>query len=123
MRSKAGDRAGQGELPLEVAAAPRRTPSARRAADRPVRHRLEAAACGWPAGTELVAEPGRRPERGDAVLVREGGRTLVGTYRVRFGRPFLVADREAVWLGPAADVLGVVTVVAPPLLSPECGAR
>lgn len=85
-------------------------------------HRLDAPACGWPAGTELVATPRRRLARGDVVVAEELAdprRRLVGVHQVRFGRPFLLTDREAIWLGPGVAVLGVVTVVSPPLPETE----
>ena len=115
MSSTTGGEADQAALPFDVEPMPRRTPSARAVVGRPVLHRLRADACGWPAGTELLVTPRGRLRRGDIVVADEGERRLVGVYEVRFGRPFLVADEEALWLGAGISVLGVVTVVSPPL--------
>ncbi|SFC65863.1 hypothetical protein SAMN04487968_10968 [Nocardioides terrae] len=82
-------------------------------------HRLATAACGWPAGTELLVAPARRLQRGDVVVAEEGRRRLVGVYQVRFGRPFLLAAEGAVWLGAGVRVLGPVTVASPPLPDPD----
>lgn len=109
-------------LPLEL---PDPAPVARPARrERPApdrfRHRLDGdrlASRGLPAGTEVtVREGGRRPARGDLVLARAGDQAVVGVYDVRFGRPVLRWDRGGMWLGPAWDVVGVVTAAEPPLL-------
>lgn len=119
MSSRSRPDAGQAALPFEVETTARRTPAGRRVAERSVLHRLETGACGWPAGTELLVTPRRRLARGDLAVVEEGGRRLVGSYHVRFGRPFVIADREAIWVGPGVRVVGVVTVVSPPLPGPD----
>ncbi|MCL2541840.1 MAG: hypothetical protein FWE71_05170 [Nocardioidaceae bacterium] len=67
---------------------------------------------GWPEGTELVVEPGRRPAPGDVVVVREQGAERAGVFQHRFGRPVLVSDRGVGWIGPQIEVLGVATLVA-----------
>lgn len=66
---------------------------------------------GWPAGTEVLVDGGRRPVRGDVVVVRERGRVGVGVFDRRFGRSVLVSDAGVGWIGPATEVLGVATVV------------
>lgn len=124
MRSeRAGD--GQPCLPLDLppappAPAPVRRPRAARADDR-LHHRLSVdtlASRGLPAGTEVAVRPGgRRPLRGDLVLARSGEQAVVGVYDVRFGRPVLRWDRGGMWLGPAWDVVGVVTAAEPPLVA------
>jgi hypothetical protein len=105
----------QPTLPFDVAVEARRTPARAAGDTRSVRHRLQARAGGWPAGTELLLDPRRRLRRGDLAVVREGQRSVFGVYHVRFGRPFLLADREVIWIGPGVEVVGVVTVIAPPL--------
>ncbi|WP_157537717.1 hypothetical protein [Nocardioides sp. Root190] len=74
------------------------------------------AARGLPAGTEVTAtESGRRPVRGDVVLVRAGEQAVVGVFDLRFGRAVLRWDRGGMWLGPTTEVLGIVTAAEPPL--------
>lgn len=60
-------------------------------------------------------ESGRRPVRGDIVLVRSGEQLVVGLFDLRFGRAVLRWDRGGMWLGPATEVLGIVTAAEPPL--------
>lgn len=106
----------QAALPFEVAPTrPDRGPARAVPEERLLRHRLDAAACGWPVGTEVLVERGRRPRRGDVVLAREGGATFVGPFEMRFGRPFLRGSGRAIWLGPGVDLVGVVVAVDPSL--------
>jgi len=74
-----------------------------------------ARARGWPAGTEVLVDPTRRPARADVVVVREDGVLVAGLVDQQFGRPVLRNDLGVVWIGLGADVVGVVTVVAPAL--------
>jgi len=95
------------ERPVEL---PRRP----RAADAPVAVRLGdelAVARGWPAGTEVVIDPSRRPVRGDVVLFRERGVLAAAAVDRQFGRPVLRNDRGVSWIGLGADVVGVVILV------------
>jgi hypothetical protein len=66
---------------------------------------------GWPAGTEVLVDPDRRPQQGDVVVVREGGRVSAGVLERRFGRNVLRNDRGTAWVAPATEVVGVVTQV------------
>lgn len=114
---------GQDPLPFaapERSAADRPAPVRRRAAGRhdhdasPPSYRLGAELVvtrGWPAGTEVLVDPGLRPGRGDVVAVREQQRVRVGVFERRFGRSVLVTDQGVGWIGPAAEILGVVTMV------------
>ncbi|WP_141013002.1 hypothetical protein [Nocardioides sambongensis] len=132
MRSErsAGDEQGMLPFELEVpeAARPRR---AARAAPQdvvpvPLRHRMATdalASRGWPEGTELLVARGRRPRRGDVALVIDGGRRRVGVYGLELGRVALRSDHGSVWLGPSAEVLGVVVQVAAPLPEPPPSGR
>lgn len=86
--------------------------------DGPFRYRLrgdELASHGWPAGTELLIDRGRRPRRGQVTLVREGGRMKIGVFDVQLGRAALRSDQGSVWIGASAQVVGVATSVGPPL--------
>lgn len=125
MRSDRSADDGQDTLPFEVAAlevgeAADSRPARRVGrAEGPLRHRITSdalASRGLPAGTEVtVAESGRRPVRGDVVLVRSGEQLVVGLFDLRFGRAVLRWDRGGMWLGPTTEVLGIVTAAAPPL--------
>lgn len=125
MRSERSADDAQHTLPFDVPTLSSREPPsprpARRAgrADGPLRHRITTdalASRGLPAGTEVtVAESGRRPARGDVVLVRSGEQLVVGLFDLRFGRAVLRWDRGGMWLGPATEVLGIVTAAEPPL--------
>lgn len=125
MRSDRSADDGQDTLPFEVAAlevgeAVDSRPARRVGrAEGPLRHRITSdalASRGLPAGTEVtVAESGRRPVRGDVVLVRSGEQLVVGLFDLRFGRAVLRWDRGGMWLGPTTEVLGIVTAAAPPL--------
>ncbi len=66
---------------------------------------------GWPAGTELLVDVRRRPQRGDVALVREGGRLKIGVLERQLGRSALRTDHGTVWLGSTARFVGVVTLV------------
>jgi len=70
---------------------------------------------GWPSGTVLHWEPAARAGRGDLVVVRDGGRQLVGEFALELGRPALRTDTGSTWLAAGARVVGLVTVVEPPL--------
>lgn len=125
MRSDRSGEDGQDTLPFEVAAlevgeAADSRPARRVGrAEGPLRHRITSdalASRGLPTGTEVtVAESGRRPVRGDVVLVRSGEQLVVGLFDLRFGRAVLRWDRGGMWLGPTTEVLGIVTAAAPPL--------
>lgn len=76
---------------------------------------------GWPAGTELLVDPGRRPRRGQVALVSEGGRLKIGIFDLQLGRGVLRTDRGSVWLGASARFVGVVTLVGAPFEGmPDC---
>lgn len=110
---------GQDPLPFaapERSAIDRPVPVRRRAAleESPPAYRLGAelvATRGWPAGTEVLVDAALRPARGDVIAVREQQRVRVGVFERRFGRSVLVTDRGVGWIGPAAEILGVVTLV------------
>ncbi len=74
-----------------------------------------ARARGWPAGTEVLLDPARRPQWADVVVVRERGALVAGVVGRQFGRPVLRNDRGVIWIGLGAEVVGVVEVVAPVL--------
>ena len=125
MRSEHGSADLQERLPLELGST---TPAGERSAraSRPrrnaeaglLRYRLRSdalASRGWPAGTELLIAPGRRPRRGQVALVREGGRLKVGVFEVQLGRAALRSDRGSVWIGASAEYVGVVTLAGAPL--------
>ncbi|GAB2982622.1 hypothetical protein [Nocardioides montaniterrae] len=109
---------GQGELALGLAPAPR-APVRRRPTGPPTStFRIGGELSrtrGWPAGSEVRVEAGVRPARGDVLLVIEAGRRSAGVFERRFGREVLLSDRGVRWLGPAVEVIGVVTAVAAPL--------
>ncbi len=125
MRSERSADDGQPALPFDVptlpsGAAPSPKPARRPSRpDGPLRHRIGTdalASRGLPAGTEVtVVESGRRPVRGDVVLVRSEDQLVVGLFDLRFGRAVLRWDRGGMWLGPATEVLGIVTAAEPPL--------
>lgn len=136
MRSRRGVSEGQACLPFDLPPAPSGADpggEAHEAVRRPadpdrvrIRLRTDALASrGWPAGTELLVEPvGRRPQRGDLILAREGGRMRIGVLDLQLGRRVLRTDRGSVWLGASAEVVGVVTVAGAPLAGmPELPAR
>lgn len=82
-------------------------------------HRLGSdvlASRGWPRGTELLVERGRRPQRGEVALVVDGGRRVVGELGLELGRVALRTDRGWRWLGPQAEYLGVVVQADAPLI-------
>lgn len=112
---------GQASLPLDLSAAEEPPPAPRtpaRNGSRPtLHHRLTSDALvswGWPAGTELTLASIRTPRRDQVVLVREGAELRVGVFEVQLGRAALRNDHGCVWLGGAAEVLGVVTLASPP---------
>lgn len=128
MRSERSADDGQRALPFDVpvlptvesaAARPVRRAARAAQAEGPLRHRIATdalASRGLPAGTQVtVAESGRRPARGDVVLVRAGQQLVVGLFDLRFGRAVLRWDRGGMWLGPTTEVLGIVTAAEPPL--------
>lgn len=85
---------------------------------RPLLHRMSSdalASRGWPPGTELLIDPERRPQRGDVALVIDRGRRIVGVFGLQLGRLALHTDAGAHWLGPTAEVLGVVVQADAPL--------
>lgn len=107
----------EGDLPRRAARAAPRS-SLAPAVEAPLRHRMASdalASRGWPEGTELLVARGRRPRRGDVALVIDRGRRRVGVYGLELGRVALRSDHGSVWLGPTAEVLGVVVQAAPPL--------
>lgn len=121
MRSGSSSVGAQDELPLgplpraESGARPVR---GRASADEAPRYRLRndaLASRGWPHGTELVVQEGRRPQRGEVALVVEGGRLRIGVFDVRFGRGMLRTDHGSTLLGASARFVGVVTQAGPPL--------
>ncbi|TNM49577.1 hypothetical protein FHP29_01640 [Nocardioides albidus] len=111
------------DLPLDLPASgerstrrPPRAPVPETGDDVRIRLRNDALAShGWPAGTELLVSTARRPRRGEVALVREGGRLRLGVLEVQFGRSALRTDQGSTLLGPAARMVGVVTVAGPPL--------
>ncbi|TIC81521.1 hypothetical protein E8D34_17725 [Nocardioides sp. GY 10113] len=117
---------GQDRLPFDVAPpvdpvpAPRRAVRAAapaRGADL-VRHLVVGdglASRGWPAGTELLIDPRRRPRRGEPALARVTERDVVGVFDLELGRAALRTDRGSVWLTSAAQIVGAVVLAAPPL--------
>lgn len=127
MRSAGRGTQGQEALPIDVPApaAARRVAPGPAGPERAGRFRLpddRLASYGWPAGTELVVERGRRPQRGDLALVREGPRLLVGVFDRQLGRAVLRTDRGAVWLGPSARFAGVAVQADAPLCPMPGGA-
>lgn len=70
---------------------------------------------GWPAGTEALVDPTRRPARADVVVFRERGLLLAGIFHHQFGRPLVHNDRGVTWVGLGAEVIGVVVLVGPAL--------
>lgn len=122
MRSQVRSGEGQERLPFDLAPTPSGEAAPDRAArpehDGPVRYRLPSdalASRGWPAGTELLIDPDRRPRRGQVALVREGGRLKVGVFDVELGRAALHSDRGSVWIGASAEIVGVATLAGAPL--------
>jgi hypothetical protein len=73
------------------------------------------ASLGYPAGTELVVDPGRLPRRGQLLLVREGGRLKIGVFEVELGRAVLRSDLGSTWLGSSVEFVGVATLAGAPL--------
>ncbi|MEQ6903454.1 hypothetical protein [Nocardioides sp. YIM 152588] len=125
MRSSA-DPGEQGCLPFDLPTdAPRDAPTDLPTASRTgtpagglLRHWLATdalASRGWPAGTELLVDPARRPRRGEVALARHGDREVVGVFGLELGRTALRHDRGSVWLTSAAQVVGVVVMAGPPL--------
>lgn len=81
-------------------------------------HRLGSdalASHGFPAGTVMIVDTGRRPQRGQILFVRTQGRLRVGVLDVQFGRSVLRSDHGTSWLDPATEVWGVATAADPPL--------
>ncbi len=125
MRSQRASGEGQPRLPLDVRptapAAPSRRRTTRSRAERdgePLRYRLrgdELASRGWPTGTELLIDRGRRPRRGQVALVSEGGRLKIGVFDVQLGRAALRSDRGSAWLGASARIVGVAMLAGAPL--------
>lgn len=70
---------------------------------------------GWPAGTELLIDVNRTPQRGDVVLARHGGMLRAGELSHEVGRLAVRSDHGSIWLESAAQVVGVVRVAEPPL--------
>lgn len=66
---------------------------------------------GWPAGTVLHLEPATRADRGELVVVRQGGRSLAGVFGLDRGRPALFTDHGSTWLAEQSRVVGVVRAV------------
>jgi len=119
MRSH-GEVAEQEALPFETPARPR-VDGVRPAPAGPVRPFVVtlgdelAQARGWPAGTEVVVDPTRHPARADVVVASERGVMTAGVVDRQFGRPVIRNDRGVIWIGLGAEVVGVVTEVAPAL--------
>lgn len=125
MRSERRVRAEHPMLPFDLAPdaprpAERAAPRSARASSTPevdedrMRCRLRNdafASRGWPAGTELLVDVRRRPQRGEVALVREGGRLKIGVLERQLGRSALRTDHGTVWLGSTARFVGVVTLV------------
>jgi hypothetical protein len=123
MRS-VGPAAVQEALPFDLHPTEERQPRAARPrgsrsrGSAPPRYRLRndaLASRGWPAGTELVVDEGRRPQRGEVALVTEGGRLKIGVFDVQFGRGVLRTDQGSVMLGSTARHVGVVAMASAPL--------
>lgn len=122
MGSRRWSAAGQDPLPIDLPTAGPNGVERPRSRDAPAvdrgRYRLHddaLASYGWPAGTEIVVDPGRRPRRGEVALAREGSRLRIGVLEVEFGRAVLRTDRGSALLGAAARFVGVVTVAGAPL--------
>lgn len=99
---------------------PRATPPAAMPSRRHlIRHRLTGnalAAYGWPAGTLLLADPDRRAERGDMVLVLDRNRRLVGRLDRELGRPAVRHGDTTTWLNGIDQVMAVVVSAEPALV-------
>ncbi len=111
----------QASLPLDVVAVEkprgRRGPGPRVGSGL-LLHRLDddaLAVRGWPCGTEVLVDLGRRPCRGEMVLARDGGRLRVGILTPAHGRPALRAGQQVHWLSAHVQYLGVVVSAEPPL--------
>ena len=120
MRSIPALPAGEAALPLDLPAPVRRAPRGRRSGGAPVEyvHRLGSdalASQGLPAGTEVVVDTGRRPQRGDIVFARIRDRLTVGVLGTQLGRSVLRSDTGSYWIDHTTDVWGVAIMADPPL--------
>lgn len=110
----------EASLPLDL---PGPQPRARRTRARTepsteFEHRLGSdalASHGLPAGTMVIVDAGRRPQRGDIVFARIRGRLKVGVLGTQLGRSVLRADTESFWIDHTTDVWGVAVAADPPL--------
>lgn len=73
------------------------------------------ASLGLPAGTQMIVDTERTPQRGDIVFLRTRGRLRVGVLDVELGRPALRGDEGTFWLDQTTEVWGVATAADPPL--------
>ena len=120
MRSTSARAADVAVLPLGL---PEAAPRARRPrpTSRPATeftHRLGSdalASQGLPAGTSVVIDTARTPQRGDIVFARIRGRLKVGVLGTQLGRKVLRSDAESFWIDHTTDVWGVAIAADPPL--------
>ena len=70
---------------------------------------------GLPAGTSMVIDTARTPQRGDIVFARIRGRLKVGVLGTQLGRKVLCSDAESFWIDHTTDVWGVAIAADPPL--------
>jgi len=124
VRSTSRDAPEESALPLGLpeghGARPRRgRRTARKSADGPeFVHRLGSdalASQGLPAGTEMIVDTARRPQRGDIVFARIRGRLKVGILGTQLGRSVLRSDLESFWIDHTTDIWGVAIAADPPL--------
>lgn len=81
-------------------------------------HRLGSdalASHGLPAGTAMIVDTTRSPQRGDIVFARIRGRLKVGVLGTQLGRTVLRSDAESFWIDHTTDVWGVAVAADPPL--------
>jgi hypothetical protein len=120
MRSTSSRTADEGSLPLGLPAPEPRVRRTRAKTDAPTEfeHRLGSGALasqGLPAGTVVIVDTARRPQRGDIVFARIRGRLKVGVLGTQLGRSVLRADTESFWIDHTTDVWGVAIAADPPL--------
>ncbi len=70
---------------------------------------------GLPAGTSVVVDTERTPQRGDIVFARIRGRLEVGVLGTQLGRKVLRSDNGSFWIDHTTDVWGVAVAADPPL--------
>lgn len=120
MRSTTSRADDESSLPLGLPAPRPRVRAKRTKADASAEfvHRLGSdalASHGLPAGTAMIVDTSRRPQRGDFVFARIRGRLKVGVLGTQLGRSVLRADTESFWIDHTTDVWGVAIAADPPL--------